>query len=66
MRVSDIYTYFTDQPDAFHADMARVFTLMQDGVLKPQVSTMPLSAASEAHRQLEGGATTGKLVLTIE
>jgi NADPH2:quinone reductase len=66
VRVSDIHTYFTDQPDAFHADMARVFTLMQDGVLKPQVSTMPLSAASEAHRQLEGGATTGKLVLTIE
>lgn len=66
VRVSDIYTYFATRPEAFNADLARVFDLLEQGVLRPQVTTLPLPEASEAHRHLEAGETTGKLVLTID
>ena len=65
VRLSDIYTYFTNHPNAFHGDMATVFDLLKHGVLRPQITTLPLTQAAEAHRQLEAGETTGKLVLTI-
>ncbi len=65
VRVSDIYTYFVNQPQAFNADLARVFDLQQKGVLRPQVTTLPVAEAVEAHRRLEAGETTGKLVLSI-
>ncbi len=66
VRVSDIYTYFVNRPDQFSADMATVFELLQAGVLRPQVSILPIAQAAEAHRRLEAGETTGKLVLSIE
>ncbi len=66
VRVSDIYTYFVNRPDQFSADMARVFELLQAGVLCPQVTILPIAQAAEAHRRLEAGETTGKLVLSIE
>ncbi|WP_422048806.1 quinone oxidoreductase family protein [Shimia sp.] len=66
VRVSDIYTYFLNAPEAFQADLTRVFALLENDILRPQISTLPISEASEAHRQLESGATTGKLVLTID
>lgn len=65
IRVSDIYTYFVNRPEAFNADLARVFDLRQQGVLRPQVTTLPVTKAAEAHRRLEAGETTGKLVLNI-
>lgn len=65
VRASDIYTYFNAQPASFGDDMASVFKLLADGVLRPQVSTLPIDQAAEAHRRLEAGETTGKLVLTI-
>ncbi|MEM9630730.1 MAG: quinone oxidoreductase [Pseudomonadota bacterium] len=66
LRVSDIYTYFLNRPSAFRADLAKVFSLLDRGVLRPQVTMLPLSEAAEAHRRLETGKTTGKLVLTID
>jgi NADPH2:quinone reductase len=66
VRVSDIYTYFVNHPDQFSADMAAVFELLQAGVLRPQVTVLPVAQAAEAHRRLEAGETTGKLVLSIE
>ncbi len=66
VRVSDIYSYFVNRPDQFSADMATVFELLQAGVLRPQVSILPIAQAAEAHRRLEAGETTGKLVLSIE
>ena len=65
VRVSDIYTYFTNKPHAFSADLAVVFDLLAKDMLRPQITEMPLEEASEAHRLLEAGETTGKLVLTI-
>ncbi|MBD0864693.1 MAG: zinc-binding dehydrogenase [Rhodobacteraceae bacterium] len=66
VRVSDIYTYFGNRPDAFSADMATVFDLLGQGVLRPQIAALPISKAAEAHRRLEAGETTGKLVLSID
>ncbi|WP_170334545.1 quinone oxidoreductase family protein [Ruegeria arenilitoris] len=66
VRVSDIYTYFTNHPNAFNADMATVFDLLKQDVLRPQVTTLPIEEAAEAHRRLEAGDTTGKLVLRID
>lgn len=65
VRVSDIYTYFTTQPEAFNSDMTRIFDLLTKGVLRPQITTLPLEQAAEAHRRLEAGQTTGKLLLTV-
>ncbi|NOD35634.1 zinc-binding dehydrogenase [Ruegeria sp. HKCCD7319] len=66
VRVSDIYTYFGNRPDQFNADMATVFNLLETGVLRPQVATLSIDKAAEAHRRLEAGETTGKLVLSID
>lgn len=65
VRVSDIYTYFANQPEVFGADLATVFDLLSKGVLRPQITTLPVIEAPEAHRRLEAGETTGKLVLSI-
>jgi NADPH2:quinone reductase len=66
VRVSDIYTYFGNRPDAFSTDMAAVFDFLRLGVLRPQITTLPITEAAEAHRRLEAGETTGKLVLSID
>lgn len=66
VQVSDIYTYFGNQPDQFSADLATVFDLLETGVLRPQVAALPIAQAAEAHRLLEAGETTGKLVLSID
>ncbi len=65
VRVSDIYTYFSTHPDAFNTDLKAVFDLLEQGVLRPQITTLPSAEAAEAHRRLEAGETTGKLVLTL-
>lgn len=63
VRVSDIYTYFVNRPEAFNADLDHVFALWRQGILLPRITTMPITDAAEAHRRLEAGETTGKLVL---
>ncbi|WP_171232947.1 zinc-binding dehydrogenase [Ruegeria sp. HKCCA4812] len=66
VRVSDIYTYFVNRPDQFSADMATVFDVLETGILRPQVTALPIAQAAEAHRRLEAGETTSKLVLSID
>lgn len=66
VRVSDIYTYFSNHPEDFSADLSTVFDLLGDGVLRPQTTPMPMTDAAEAHRRLEAGEMTGKLVLTVD
>jgi NADPH:quinone reductase-like Zn-dependent oxidoreductase len=40
--------------------------LVDDGQLRPIVAeTFPLARAADAHRAVETGRTTGKIVLTI-
>jgi NADPH2:quinone reductase len=66
VRVSDIYTYYRERPDAFSADLGHVFELLDQGVLRPHLfAEMPVQEAGEAHRMLEAGEVVGKLVLTI-
>ncbi|MFG1603423.1 zinc-binding dehydrogenase [Actinoplanes sp. NPDC049265] len=36
---------------------------MADGTITPEVTTLPLLDAAEAHRRLENRRVTGKLVL---
>ncbi len=66
VRISDIYTYFSNRPTAFGADMTKVFKLLETGILRPQITAYPIAKAAEAHRRLEAGETTGKLVLSID
>ena len=66
VRVSDIYTYFINDPEGFNADMVKVYSLLAAGDLRPQIQILPIDQAAEAHQRLEAGETTGKLVLSIE
>lgn len=66
LRLSDIYTYFMSAPSAFQNDFASVMGLLDEGVLRPQVTTLPIENAAEAHHRLETGKTTGKLVLSLD
>ncbi|MEM9626165.1 MAG: zinc-binding dehydrogenase [Pseudomonadota bacterium] len=66
IRISDIYTYFGNRPEAFQNDLAKVFGLLKEGALRPRIDVLPLDQAAEAHRRLEAGEVMGKLVLSID
>ena len=59
------------RPDAYKTEVARqlgdmVWPLFADGTLKPVAgTTLPLSAAGEAHALMESAGHTGKIVLTL-
>ncbi len=42
---------------------ARLFDALRDGTLRPQIARYALTAAAQAHADLEGRRTTGQLVL---
>ncbi|HEY3479717.1 MAG TPA: NADP-dependent oxidoreductase, partial [Streptomyces sp.] len=49
-----------------HTGMAAIAALVESGRLRPHVAaTYPLTEAATAHADIEGGRTTGKLVLTV-
>lgn len=50
-------------PAGFRADMAALVDQLTTGALKPEVSTVPLDQAAEAHRRLENRQVEGKVVL---
>jgi NADPH:quinone reductase-like Zn-dependent oxidoreductase len=47
-------------------DMQQIASLLQAGNIKPYVSrTFGLEAVGEAHREIEGGRTKGKIILEV-
>jgi NADPH2:quinone reductase len=57
---------YTATPEDFRTSANRVISMVQDGHLKIEVhQTFPLRDAAEAHRALEGRATTGSTVLIV-
>ncbi|BDY04172.1 zinc-binding dehydrogenase [Ferrimonas sp. YFM] len=60
---SEIYaTFFNDYP-LVESSMKALYQLLDEGKIKPVYSTLPLSEAAEAHRTIEAGKVTGKLLL---
>ncbi|HEY6868663.1 MAG TPA: quinone oxidoreductase [Novosphingobium sp.] len=58
-----VFDYYAD-PAERTAGVARLFALVAQGVLRPEVGqTWPLAEAAEAHRALEGRHTTGSTLL---
>jgi NADPH2:quinone reductase len=55
---------------AFPADagraLRRAVAAAASGDLRLRVEELPLGRAAEAHRRIESGATTGKLVLAVQ
>ncbi|MDR7276616.1 alcohol dehydrogenase catalytic domain-containing protein [Catenuloplanes atrovinosus] len=47
----------------FRADMTALVEQLRTGALKPEVTTLPLDRAADAHRRLENREVDGKLVL---
>jgi len=46
------------------SDLPKCFAAAVEGKIRPQIEkVMPLSRAAEAHRLMESGAVTGKIVL---
>lgn len=57
--------HYTQTPAELNARAGELFAWMSSGRLRVRIgATYPLSAAAEAHRALEGRATTGKVLLT--
>lgn len=53
-------------PDWFRADLSRLLAMVAEGRLKPVVAeVLPLSEVREAHRRVEAGEVSGKLVLRV-
>lgn len=60
---SEIYaTYFNDYP-LVKASMEALYTLLEEGKVKPVYSTLPLSQPGEAHELLQAGKVMGKMLL---
>lgn len=57
-------SYLFDKTPLFHEAMAELFTWVESGELRaPPITTYALDDVAAAHRALESGQTTGKLVL---
>ncbi|GAA4614918.1 zinc-binding dehydrogenase [Actinoallomurus liliacearum] len=52
-------------PEEAGRALRRAVAAAAKGTLRVQVETLPLERAVEAHRRIEAGATTGKLVLQV-
>ncbi len=57
--------YFDDKPEIRRPVMENLIEMLADGEIRPRLhARMPLAQAADAHRLLETGAVTGKIVLT--
>jgi NADPH:quinone reductase-like Zn-dependent oxidoreductase len=52
-----------DDPAGFRADITALVEQLAAGAIEPEVVTLPLDQAAEAHRRLENREVEGKLVL---
>lgn len=52
-------------PEETGRALRRAVEAAAKGALRVRVETLPLESAAEAHRRIESGATTGKLVLEV-
>lgn|GEM_PF-7282 len=60
------YGHYTADPEELRAMAARLFAAIAAGTVQPLIGTrLPLAAAAEAHRRLEGRETVGSTVLTV-
>jgi len=50
-------------PARFRTDIAALVGQLSSGAIRPEVTTLPLTRAAEAHRLLESRQVTGKIVL---
>jgi NADPH:quinone reductase-like Zn-dependent oxidoreductase/uncharacterized protein YndB with AHSA1/START domain len=55
--------HYTSNPRRLREMTERTFNALRDGALRPQIATYALSAAAQAHRDLQGRRTTGQVVL---
>lgn len=59
--------YLFNKPDLAAAAMGEMLALVRAGKLKaPTTVSYPVEKAADAHKALESGSTTGKLVLTFD
>jgi synaptic vesicle membrane protein VAT-1 len=57
-------SFLFDRKDLLEEGIAQILTWLEDGKLRPpKVQTFALANAADAHRAIESGKTTGKLVL---
>ncbi len=67
IRVSDIYSYYTGDPQGLSATLRAIAGDLQAGRIEPQVFAVePLAKAAEAHAHLESSAVRGKVVIGID
>ena len=60
------YGHYTSDPEELRSMAARLFAAIADGTVQPMIGArLPLAAAAEAHRRLEGRETLGATVLTV-
>jgi len=59
-RIEDSYR---KHPDSYRDDLNRLVEMLADGLIRPVVTSLPLTEAAEAHRRLEAREFAGKLVL---
>ncbi len=50
-------------PARFRTDVEALVGQLSSGAITPEVTTLPLAQAAEAHRLLESRQVTGKIVL---
>lgn len=61
----NLAAYSAVHPERAGEALRRVVRAAAEGTLRVQVETVPLAAVVEAHRRIESGSTTGKLVLEV-
>lgn len=60
----NLAAWFARRPETTIGSLERLICWIAEGSISgPMIHTMPLAEAAEAHRLLEGGSSTGKLIL---
>jgi NADPH:quinone reductase-like Zn-dependent oxidoreductase len=60
-------SYLFEEKEILEDAMTRLMSLVRAGKIRPpKARTFPLDAVADAHRAIESGTTTGKLVLTTK